>query len=389
VFLLLIAPLLAVTLVFLVEIVVGLPRSADEEPRDVACRNVIVIPAHDEESGIGATLESLRDTLGALRDVVVVADNCTDATAAISRSAGAVVLERNDTGLRGKGYALDFAKSHLRRSPPDVIVVLDADCRMDQRSVSALTAAAMAVHRPCQAINLLTLPHDASSLVRISTFAFLVKNLVRQRGLQRLAKSVHLTGTGMAFPWSIFEKSHLATGDIVEDLSLGLALRQQGHSPHLVTSATVTSPAASAEGTLAQRRRWEGGYLRTSATLAPRLLIRSLSRGDLRGLLCALDLFIPPVALLAGANAIAVGGLLIATVTGMASARLALAAEALLFALSTAALGAVWWRDGRAVLRVRDVAAVPFYVLRKLPFYVKLTFLGAPREWIRGERRVP
>ena len=47
-------------------------------------------------------------------------------------------------------------------------------------------------------------------MVQLSSFAFLVKNLVRQRGLQRIAGKVHLTGTGMALPWRLFDQADLA-----------------------------------------------------------------------------------------------------------------------------------------------------------------------------------
>ena len=67
-----------------------------------------LVPAHNEEAGIAATVNSLfavdwpRDRF----DVVVVADNCNDGTAAAARAAGATVLERQNKELRGKGYAL-------------------------------------------------------------------------------------------------------------------------------------------------------------------------------------------------------------------------------------------------------------------------------------------
>jgi cellulose synthase/poly-beta-1,6-N-acetylglucosamine synthase-like glycosyltransferase len=70
-----------------------------------------VVPAHDEANGIAATVKSLQavDYPKHLFRVVVVADNCTDDTAERARAAGAVVLERFNQELRGKGYALASA----------------------------------------------------------------------------------------------------------------------------------------------------------------------------------------------------------------------------------------------------------------------------------------
>src|SRR4029077_10387036 len=71
----------------------------------------VVVPAHDEAlaiEGVVANLRKLDWPADGFR-VLVVADNCTDTTAALARAAGAEVLERNDPTRRGKGYALAFA----------------------------------------------------------------------------------------------------------------------------------------------------------------------------------------------------------------------------------------------------------------------------------------
>src|SRR4029078_13711834 len=90
---------------------------------------------------------------------------------------------------------------------PDVLIVLDADFTIDRASLEELVRSTMESGRPAQAINLLRPDRSASPLVQLSTFAFMLKNLVRQRGLQRLAGRVHLTGTGMAMPFDMFRAS--------------------------------------------------------------------------------------------------------------------------------------------------------------------------------------
>ena len=64
----------------------------------------IIVPAHNEETviqGVVANLRRLDWPADGFR-ILVVADNCTDSTAALARAAGAEVLERHDTKLRGK-----------------------------------------------------------------------------------------------------------------------------------------------------------------------------------------------------------------------------------------------------------------------------------------------
>src|SRR4051794_11236615 len=78
---------------------------------------VILIPAHNEGTGLLPLLADLPTVIRTL----VVADNCTDNTAAIARATGAEVIERHDPVHRGKGFALDFGLAHLARTPPEVV----------------------------------------------------------------------------------------------------------------------------------------------------------------------------------------------------------------------------------------------------------------------------
>ena len=50
--------------------------------------------------------------------------------ATVARAAGAEVTERNDPAKIGKGYALEWGLRHLRDDPPEVVIIVDADCRL-------------------------------------------------------------------------------------------------------------------------------------------------------------------------------------------------------------------------------------------------------------------
>ena len=384
--LLLLLPAGVVTLMFVAEVLVGLPRPRRGGSRSKAApRTMIIIPAHDEEAIIGRTLEGLAQAGVPGSDILVVADNCIDATADVARAAGVRVAERQDQQRRGKGFALAFARDVLANDPPDVVIVLDADCATDERSVGALAHAAAASGRPVQAINLLRPDKTAPPLVQISTFAFMLKNLVRQRGLQRLAGRVHLTGTGMALPWPLFAKARLATASIVEDIKLGIELADAGHAPMLVHEANVWSSPADAAGTLVQRRRWEGGFLSTMRQAAPPALMRALRRFDPRGLMAGLDLCVPPLALLGAINAgLLLFGVVLTFLLGAGWWPVLLHGGVLLAAASAVLL--VWVREGRSFLAGRELLKLPLYVLWKLPMYVGLKRKGAPEEWLRTGR---
>jgi cellulose synthase/poly-beta-1,6-N-acetylglucosamine synthase-like glycosyltransferase len=381
----LLAPVVVLTGFFALEIFTGLRAFRSERCADLAgATGVIIIPAHDEEAVIE---RAIRDTIreaGSDIRLLVVADNCTDRTAELAQSAGASVLVRNDPMHRGKGFALAAAREHLRANPADVVIVLDADCRIDAVSVRALLACASRTARPCQAVNLLAPDLSASPLVQISSFAFMIKNLVRQRALQRLAGRAHLTGTGMALPWPIFDHADLGGSNIVEDLALGLELAERAAPPLLVEEATVWSPAASAGGTLVQRRRWEGGFLATMLKTAPRALMRSLRRADARGLCAALDLCIPPLALLVMLNGLALLlALLLVLLGGMAWPAFV---QSVIGILAAGAVTLAWLKEGRRFASAATLLRLPFYVLWKLPMYVGLARSGAPKDWLRTGR---
>ena len=232
--------------------------------------------------------------------MVVIADNCSDNTAAIAATEGAEVVVRTDLARRGKGYALDFGVRYLESKPPDVILIVDADCHVSPGTVDHLVRLCCKTNRPVQAIYLMQAGPEARLNMRIAEFAWLVKNKVRPEGLNRLGLPCQLTGTGMAFPWGCLSKAMLATGHIVEDLKLGLELARAGAAPLLCPQALVTSNfPTSADGIKGQRTRWEHGHLSVILSDAPRLFLDGVRRRSADLLALALDLCVPPTALLA------------------------------------------------------------------------------------------
>src|SRR6202008_3382662 len=108
-----------------------------------------------------------------------------------------------------------------------------------------------------------------------------------------------LMGSGMAFPRALGERARWATASIVEDMQMGLVLAAEGHAPLFCEAARVHSffPESQAAA-MQQRTRWEHGHLGMTLQQMPRLLAQSLRRADWRLLGLALDLTVPPFALL-------------------------------------------------------------------------------------------
>lgn len=362
-------------------------RTEPEHPRPE--RIAVVMPAHNEGRGLRPTLMQAMAQLGPQDRILVVADNCTDDTAAQAREFDVTVVERTHATERGKGFALDFGVRHLEAlaiqegHAPDVVIILDADCELGPRLLTRIASVAHATGRPVQATYLMQAAHEGLK-ARIAEFAMRVKNLVRPRGMHQLGLPCGLYGTGMAFPWAVAVQAPLASGHLAEDMQLGVRLAQLGAPPLLCEDARVTSVfAKSQEGEASQRTRWEHGHLAMLVGEGPRLLWRSLRPGRGGQLLQVLDMLVPPLTLLA----LLQGGwlmvtLLLALLLGW-WAPLVLAVLSVLMLAGAVVLAQQRWAND--ILSLSELAGAPLLLLAKIPLYLRFVFKRQV-EWVRTKR---
>ncbi|MBV9891085.1 MAG: glycosyltransferase [Rhizobacter sp.] len=363
------------------------PRRRDDarEPVPAARPAVaVLVPAHDEASGIGATLRTIVTQLAAGDRLLVVADNCSDDTASVARAAGAEVVERADPTRRGKGYALDFGTRHLALAPPGVVIVVDADCEVHPGSLEQLARLAVRSGRPVQSLDLMRAPPGAPLKTRIAEFAWVVKNHVRPLGFARLGLPCQLMGTGMAFPWQVLRDAPLASDHIVEDLRLGLDLASAGSAPLFCPEALVTSVFPShAAGIAEQRMRWERGHVGVIVREVPRALWRALTRARPALATMAIDVSVPPLTILVllllaqaaiDAALALIGGSAVALLLGLAA-----------LAMVTLATAIAWTSFARHIVSLGELVAAPLYVLGKLPLYARF-LRREKRGWVRARR---
>jgi glycosyltransferase involved in cell wall biosynthesis len=375
------------TLIFTAEVALAaLPsrsrrRTLDSTPLRVA----VLVPAHNESRGIGPTVRHIKEHLLPTDRLIVVADNCTDDTAHQAREGGAEVLVRTDPERRGKGYALSFGAEFLSADPPEVVIIMDADCRVREGSLLGLARLALAENRPTQATYLMDRPPGSSPISGISAFAFLVRNKVRPLGLKHVGFPCLLTGTGMAFPWLIYRDAPPTHNFLVEDLLLGHELAIRGTPPLLDEDTLVLSELPSGEAaSFKQRRRWEHGQLAVLRSVTPRLLGAGVKKGNLGLIALALDGLVPPLALLVFLQSFATAALW-ATVGLGAPAGPAWLGLGALTGMGFAVLWA-WVRYGRGLLPARELLFIPKYILWKIPLYRAFARSGAHGEWERTER---
>lgn len=357
------------------------------KPRQLRMRRpsiAVIIPAHNEQVLIQSTITSVLSQLNQDDRLIVVADNCTDATASIARAAGAEVVERFNLQERGKGYALDFGVRHCAQNPPEVVIIVDADCQVGAKSIYRLAAACLEFSRPVQALYLMKSPSGAGLKTRIAEFAWLVKNLVRPSGYAVLGLPCQLMGTGMAFLWKDISSANLASGHIVEDLKLGIDFCRTGRPPLFLPQALVTSVfPISAEGLTGQRTRWEHGHLGVMLSEAPGLFAESICKKNTGLLALAFDLIVPPLALLT----LSIAAIFIASAALylFSGVTLPLWLSLTGFCMLGFAVMLAWSVFGRQVISLASLCYAPIYALLKIPVY--LNFLVKRQvNWVRAKR---
>lgn len=347
-------------------------------------KTTVLIPAHNEAEQIKEVLEVLLQQITEQDQVIVIADNCQDNTAELARETGVTVLEREHLTNRGKGYALDYAMQQIKDNPPEVLVILDGDCIIEPDTLKNITYKAISTGRPVQATYLMEQPVDPSLKDNISKFSLKLKNKVRQLGLNRLGWHCLLTGSGMAFPWTLISSISLAGSKTTDDTQLTVDLALAGSTPVFCEDAVVVGRLMKDKDAQSQRSRWEHGQLEMILVEVPRLLKGFLQTGRFAALGLALDIFIPPLSLLIMAWIVSMIITWLAAIVGGISIIPAILVSIAGAFLMTGTFFA-WVRFGRSDLPLNNLIAIPSYVLSKIPMYLK--FLVKPQSrWLKTER---
>ena len=167
-------------------------------------RYAVLISARNEENVIGNLIDSLHNQTypSKLIDIWLVADNCTDRTAEVVREMGCHVVERHDTELIGKGYALSYLLSTMIDSGVaddyDAYFVFDADNRLDRHYVEEMNKAFQSGFR------ILTSYRNSVNLADNwvssgSALWFIRESRFLNNSRMILGSSCHVGGTGFMF----------------------------------------------------------------------------------------------------------------------------------------------------------------------------------------------
>ena len=361
-------------------------RSIDAAGKELPS-TVVLIPAHNEEDVIGRCLDALSVDLPSDWRMLCVAHNCTDATAEIARNLGAEVIEVQDEGNGGKPDALKAGLRWLDVNPPDIVVIVDADCVVSEGAVRTLATKAYELNRPAMGAYFFAPADSGKGLGTLSSLAVLLKNYIRPQGLHALGMPCLINGSGSAYPFHVIRKAPQGKGAIAEDYQLSIDLLRRGYPTVFVPEARIDGQLPKREDTaLRQRRRWEHGHMFLAFHTGPKLLLEGLKRLDKNRIALALEVSVPPLAFLGLMWAIAVGlAFTLFAFYGHGGPLGSLVCAASTFA---AAVLVSWMRFAGVKPTLAALWSVPGYFMWKLGMYRDF-FTRREKRWVKTSRDVP
>lgn len=250
-------------------------------------RYAVLISGRNESLVIGNLIDSVKaqDYPSELVDTFVIADNCTDDTADVARSHGAIVFERDDQVKRGKSWALDYAIKRIFSEYADGyydgFFVFDADNVVDSHFITEMNKSFDNGFRIVTSYRN-SKNFDSSWVSAASSLWFLREGKYLSQARSVLGNaSCLISGTGFLISREIFERDggwthHLLTEDIEFSVDNILQGERIGYAPHAIVydEQPITFKAS-----WDQRMRWSRGFYQVLVTYGGRLFRRA-TRGS-------------------------------------------------------------------------------------------------------------
>lgn len=251
----------------------NLPGTADQH------RFCVLIAARNEQAVIGNLIASIKAQTypSSLIDICVVADNCTDDTAHVARQAGACVIERHNTALVGKGYALDYLLKNLPVCKPDAYLVFDADNILDPHYIEEMNKVYAAGYQASTSYRN-SCNYGSNWISAGYALWFLRESRYLNQARMQLGTSCAISGTGFMVASDIIEHNngwihHLLTEDVefsVDSAIRGITIGYCG------TAVLYDEQPVTFRQSWNQRLRWCKGFYQVLAGYGSRLT-RSLA----------------------------------------------------------------------------------------------------------------
>ena len=375
----------------LLYIVVPLWKKPKAHKPEILHRYGVLIAARNEERVIGCLLDSIReqDYPDDLVDIFVVADNCSDATARTARERGAVVYERYNETMVGKGYALDYL---LRRMEEDGMVydgylVFDADNLLQKDYITQINRAFS------DGYEIVTSYRNAKNYGDswISSGCglwFLRETAGLNEPRHLLGTSCAVSGTGFLFSRKVLEENHGWPFHLLtEDVEFSAVEILKGRRIGFCGAAEYfDEQPVDLRQSVRQRLRWSKGYLQVMARYGGALLRGCFRKG---GFACFDMLMSIMPAIVLGCTGVlaAAAALLVSLITGEGFSLVirslawgAVWGTLLLFLLGAVTLVSQWSRvPATPWQKLRSLLTFPLYTATCLPISIAALFCRV--EW--------
>ena len=226
---------------------------------------MMILPAHNEASVIGALVESLQalDYPKELYDIYVIADNCTDNTAQIAKDLGAIVYERFDEKKKTKGFAMQwFLNQKIKENADyDAFCVFDADNVVDKNFLNAMNKKLCQGEEIVQGYRDIKNPADSWISAGYALFYWMM-NRFYHLARYNLGLSPLINGTGFMVDFNLIKPTGWETITLTEDIEFSLKNIAKGRKLGWATDAIVYDEQPTEfKQSWSQRSRWTVGHL--------------------------------------------------------------------------------------------------------------------------------
>lgn len=373
-------------------LIAGWSRISKKPPlnKETLFRFAIAIPAHNEAQVIAATVQRLRQMAYPADhfDIHVVADHCSDETAAVAQASGAEVHVRSE-GLRGrKGYAVDWVVHRLLADPReyDAVAIFDADSQVDASFLIEVSRYLAAGAKVVQGRHMIANP-DASRFAALADADMRLNNLIRNHAKENLGLSARLMGDAMVFQREVLERHPwLGAGSLTEDRDYGIYLVTQGVRIRFASDAVSVGQAVTRwQDATPQRLRWYGGAFELQRRYLRPLAAKAVRERNLDALDKLLELALPPFSLLAlGSFLVLLSHGVLAWLGGQSWFWVAIGAGLVGLAVLFPFLGLA--ATGAPRTAYRALIAAPLYILWRIGITLRVRLRPKDISWVRTRR---
>jgi cellulose synthase/poly-beta-1,6-N-acetylglucosamine synthase-like glycosyltransferase len=298
----------AITCYYLILGFAGLFRKKENKNYTPKNKFALLIAAHNEEVVVGSLIESMLklDYPKEMYDIFVIADNCTDNTAKISKGYGVNVCERFSKDKRGKGYALEwmFAKLFKMDKKYDAIAIFDADNLVHKNFLKEINSKLQEGYKVVQGYIDSKNPED-SWIAAAYSIAFWTQNRMFQLSRANVGLSNQIGGTGFAVETNTLKKLGWGATCLTEDLEFTCKLVLNGEKVGWAHDAIIyDEKPLKLKQSWTQRKRWMQGFTDVASRYFFKLIKKSILERKFYVFDCALYVLQPFITLLLGISAV-------------------------------------------------------------------------------------